>query len=235
MKPTSFPLIVLPALLAAAMPAGAALIYSTGHADLAVGYEDGAFDFHFHAEGGTIDGVDVDDQEYEAGEIITLVSTAAMVTLASDFPALDAGPGQTVWVLPETENFQLPFLGLATDELSASQWGNITFTVGEVNSPSGTGHFALWQTGSFGDIILHMSTADASANNFFETPADTHSHHNYGFSEPGNWEIELTVSGTHVTDGFKTASETFTFQVVPEPSSALLAAMGALMFLRRRR
>ncbi len=222
------------AMLALAVMSSDAAVYSSGHADFGVAYEERELHLHFHAEGATIDGVDGDDEEYDASEIVTLVSTAAMVTLTADFPALGAVAGQNVWVLPEQENPVLPFLGLATEELAAAEWGNITFTLGSVTSPSGAGHFAVWQVGSMGALLLHMSTADPGPD-LFVMQAGTHSHHNYGFSEPGIWEIELTVSGMHVTDGFKSDTQVFTFQVVPEPSSALLTALGAAVALRRRR
>lgn len=214
--------------------AEAALVYTSGHADLGVAYEGGELDFHLHAEGATVGGVDVDDGEYAADEVVILVSPAAMLTVPVDFAPLGVAAGETIWVLPETENPVLPFLGLATEELSSGDWGNITFTLGGVTSPSGAGHFALWQTGSFGSILLRMSTADPGEDGVTMLP-NTHSHYNYGFTEPGLWEIEMTVSGTHATDGFKSATETFTFQVVPEPSSVLLAGLGATVFLRRRR
>jgi uncharacterized protein (TIGR03382 family) len=38
-----------------------------------------------------------------------------------------------------------------------------------------------------------------------------------------------------VTDGAKAATATYNFSVIPEPSSALLGAFGALALLRRRR
>ncbi len=222
------------AMLAFAAVSSDAAVYSSGHADFGVAYEGGVFDFHVHAAGATIDGVDVDDEEYEASEIVTLVPAAATVILPVDFPALGAVAGQNIWVLPEQENPVLPFLGLATEELAPAEWGDITFTLGSVVSPSGAGHFAVWQTGSFGTLLLHMSTADPGPD-FFVTQAGTHSHHNYGFSEPGIWEIELTVSGTHVTDGFVSATETFQFQVVPESSVVLLGPLGLLAGMRRRR
>ncbi len=62
-----------------------------------------------------------------------------------------------------------------------------------------------------------------------------HDHFNYGFSEQGLWSVELTVSATHTTEGLLTDTETFTFQVIPEPSTALLGLFGALGLLRRRR
>lgn len=217
-----------------ALPAHSAL-YTSGHADYGIGYENGDFHFHFHAEGGTVDGIDRNDEEFEIPDIITVVGTGAMSVLPMDFPPLGAVSGDVVWVLPEVENMALPFLGLATEDLSVSEWGDITFSLGSVTSPGGSGEFALWQSGSFGDLLLRMSTADPGSDTLTLLPG-SHAHYNYGFSEAGIWEIQMTVSGTHVTDGFKSATETLTFQVIPEPATVLVSCLGlAGLVLRRRR
>lgn len=212
-----------------------AALYTDGHGDFGVAYEGGQLHFHFHAEGATVGGIERDDEEFELADVITWVSTDAMIALPVDFSPLGAQAGQIIWVLPETQNLTLPFVGLSTEELNSAHWGNISFTLGAVTSPTGNGHFALWQTGSFGEILLRMSTADPGEDVVTLLPRN-HAHHNWGFTEPGIWQIEMTVSGTHHLDGFKSATETLTFQVVPEPSAFLLGALGLVGFsLRRRR
>ncbi|MCW1885581.1 choice-of-anchor M domain-containing protein [Luteolibacter flavescens] len=229
---TTIPTLAIAALLAS--PAHSAL-YTSGHADYGIGYENGDFHFHFHAEGATVDGIERDDEEFDIPDVITVVSSGAMLSLPIDFAPLGAQTGDIIWVLPEVENMTLPFLGLATEELSTSEWGDITFSLGAVTSPSGNGEFALWQSGSLGDLLLRMSTSDPSADALTLLPG-SHAHYNYGFTEAGIWQIEMTVSGTHVTDGFKSATETLTFHVIPEPSVFLLGGLGlAGLVLRRRR
>jgi surface-anchored protein len=212
----------------------ATVYYTSGHADFGVAYEGGAFDFHFHAEGGTVDGIERDDEEFPISEVITVVSTSAMLELPFDFAPLGAVEGATIWLLPEVQDQALPFLGLATEELTAGDWGSISFSLGTVTSPSGNGQFALWQTGSFGETLLAFSTADPGAD-VISTVTGSHGHYNWGFSEPGTWQIEITVSGTHVEDGLKSATETLTFQVVPEPTSILMGGLGLVGFVLRRR
>ena len=234
-KPNTMKSIIPSAALAALLISSAsAALYTGGHGDFGVAYEDGDFHFHFHAEGATVDGIERDDEEFELSDIITVASTDAMVTLPANFAPLGGNAGDTIWVLPEVANPALPFGGLATEELSSGDWGNITFTLGSVVSPSGNGQFALWQTGSFGEILLRMSTADPDPDSLDLLPG-SHSHYNWGFTEAGDWEIEMTVSGTHISDGFQSSTETLSFQIVPEPSTLLLGGLGLAGFVLRRR
>jgi hypothetical protein len=235
-----------PIALAALLPsAHAALAWTSGHGDIGVEYEGGG-DFHLHLHLGEeepafIEGVgEVFDQEYDADEVDITVPAAAEVVLASDVSFLGALAGQSVWLLPQDGDaaaaIGAPFVGWGTESLNPADWvGNIEFKLVSVTSPSGNGHFAVWQVDGFGSLTnLAMSTADPGAD-IVSQAADVHDHYNIAFSETGIWTVEMLVEGTHVTDGFSSGSATYTFNVIPEPSSALLGGLGLLMALRRRR
>ncbi len=227
-------LIVSSAFLAAA-PSHAA-VYTEGHADLGVGYEDGRLNFHFHGEGAVIDGVDVEDQEYDPADITIRGASTSMLVLPEGFDLVGLGKsaGDTIWVLPWTQEPGLPYLGTASEELNPADWsGGITFTLTGVLSPSGTGNFAMWRYGVFGDVMLDISSLTGPDS--VTTATGSHDHFNFGFTEPGDWYVTLTASGNHVTDGLKSDTRTFHFQIVPEPTSAVLASLGAAGFLIRRR
>lgn len=245
MKSTSL-IRLAPVAFAALLPsAEAALAWTGGHGDIGVGYH-GPGDLHLHLHLGeagdpaTVDGSPVVDQEYDPDQVdITVPSTTRMV-LSSSVSFLGAAAGQAIWLLPASgssaDALGAPFLGWATEELNPADWtGNLTFTLTSVISPSGNGHFAVWQTDAFGGVsTLAMSTADPGAD-VLSQAAGLHDHYNVGFTEAGLWEIGITVSGTHVTDGAVSDSGTFRFMVVPEPSTALLGGLGLLAMLRRRR
>ncbi len=226
-------------------------VYSAGHGDIGIAYEDEGngpeFFLHYHLGAtATVDGSLVgnapDGLEFEPGDITTTIPSSTMMVLPNN-AALNTGTGVAaggaIWILPQAEQDGLPFLGIATEELAAADWtGNITFSMGAVTSPSGRGNFSLWNADGFGDVTFFYSTNSPGSTedgNVLTLPTGTHAHFNYGFSEPGTWDVELTVAGTHVTDGALSSTRNFTFNVVPEPSSALLAALGGLALSRRRR
>ncbi|MEO0454372.1 MAG: TIGR03769 domain-containing protein, partial [Verrucomicrobiota bacterium] len=55
---------------------------------------------------------------------------------------------------------------------------------------------------------------------------EDHVHYNLAFTELGTYNVEFEISGEHVSNGTETATGTFTFNVVPEPSTFSLLALG---------
>ena len=236
---------------ASASPAFSAL-FTSGHGDIGIAYEEepgepSVFFLHNHVSpNGVVDGMSGSDQEFAAGDSTIVVPLTTMGTQSDS--QLDAGTGVSggpIWALSDSSTEAAaqgaPFLGFAAEELTPSDWdatAMITFTLGSVTSPSGSGSFSAWNRDGFGNPLFFLSTEGAGLtenNNTITIPAGTESHFNLGFSEPGNWGIEFTVAGTHVVDGPQSSTGTFNFTVVPEPSSALLAAIGSLALMRRRR
>jgi surface-anchored protein len=227
-----------------------AQLYTEGHADVGFGYEDegGGFELHPHwhahndevGEEAIVDGSISPVEEYDAGDIIAVVPGSS-ASVAANNAAFNIGtgvaPGSTYWFLPQTGAGGTPFLGLGAGELTSTDWigGTIDITLGAVNSPSGSGHFSLYQFD--GAFNFYMSTADVGSNTGVTLNAGDHDHYSWAFTETGTWLIDFTASGTHVSDGFQSATETFAFNVVPEPS-AFTAISGifaiGLVLLRRR-
>ena len=222
-----------------ALPVSAATLYTGGHMDSpAFGYVseaeyalDGSltqgFEPHLHNEGGTdgaiMDGVRITDaSEYEPGEVMIVVPELSTTTLNS----------QSYFWLPQDEtdaaNNGTPFLGFGLEELTPADWtgGNVVISLASITGP---GSVSIWQDG-FEPVIFFDSAGDS-----MPFAAGSHSHFNWGFTAPGAYELEFAISGTHVDDGFQSASGTYNFQVIPEPSAAVLGALGAIAMLRRRR
>ena len=240
----------------AAGPARAAIVeYTDGHADIGLGYEGpGELFLHYHFEGATVGGTRLNDAEFEPEAVATRVPDKQGVNFDSVPPQFgftgitpDGDPATSdFWFLPQGNVSGVPFLGFATEELAASDWvGNLSFALTGVRfTPFGTGVagqevFSLWQNDPFGNPNVFMSTADGiDGTDSLSLATGQHDHFNFGFSEEGQYEIDLTASGTHVTDGFVQDFGTFKFAVgsatpafevaaVPEPGSMALIGLAA--------
>lgn len=207
------------------------------------------FDLHWHIGeglGSTVVGMPpIFSRDFEADEIypvIPLVSNSNFNRPAGaswDFTGTTTG--SQLFVIPlvvPPANEVLPRLGLASD-LVLADWvgGNLTYQFNLLGPAPG--HLSIFDGDSTTPIPLYSSFGGAPAN-FLQQPGG-HYHHNYAFTAPGIYEVELIVSGTHITDGPITGSNTFQFFVgdvsaIPEPTSPLLlvAAILSLAVPRRR-
>jgi surface-anchored protein len=193
---------------------------SNGHVDIGIGYEDKAFDLHVHQE-------EPLEQEFAPGEAVFAVgSAAASQSPGGAYSSFLGAAGTPLWVLPSSQNEQLPYLGFGTEELTAADWsGNISLSLKAVTGP---GTFSVWGVSGFGAPELKMSSVDGiSANDQLLLVPGSHSHFNVGFSAPGDYLVTLEASGNHLVDGLRTSDPaTYRFQVVPEPSTWALALSG---------
>ncbi|MEM9588869.1 MAG: choice-of-anchor M domain-containing protein, partial [Planctomycetota bacterium] len=172
----------------------------------------------------------------------------AKITTIGPVSFLGTTTGQDIWVLPQdatgpggAETLGLPFVGIATEELSPSTFSSVDITL---TNFSGPGEFALWQNPTLTlPATVFMQTVDgvSSADNL-NFGIGIHGHHNYGFTAEGVYQLEWTATGNFSAGGTVTDVETFTFVVgsstaVPEPSGVVaLASFGLLgLGLRRRR
>jgi surface-anchored protein len=218
----------------AVVPAWGQTILSSGHADIGIAYEGGAWDLHVHVEDPE------PGQEFEPDEVILQVGGAA--ALAGGVPdnaaatAFFGAAGSPLWILSKTEHPDLLFLGFGTEELDADDWvGSLSL---ELRGVSGPGEFFVWDVGGLGDLQPLMSTRDGiSAGDALPLIAGSHAHFFVGFSAPGDYEIDFAARGVHAVDGALVSDPvTYPFSVVPEPGVGALLALGALglMAFRRR-
>lgn len=238
MKITSFG--ILASVLFLFSPLRAQLAYTSGHADIGIGFEDDelAPHWHFHA-GAVVGGVELPDEaEYEPGEVAAIVADSQKVArpAGAEWNFLGIPAGADLWYLPQVQESGVPFLGIGAEELNGADWeGDLTITLLGLTGP---GDFALWASGVFGEPDVFMQTADGiSGADVVLIEAGGHRHFNWGFTAPGVYELQLQFQGTHETLGLLTENATFAFVVAPEPSVFLLLGAGgaALIFARRRR
>lgn len=221
-------------------------IYTGGHADLGIAYNAGAFDLHIHVHpSAVVNGVVVGaDDELSASSTLIFLPWTSIVSrpagVAFDFIGVAAGANfsRTPQSLAQANLEGAPFFGIGAEEIALGDFVGDTVNIAlvAINGPAG-GNFSLFQNPS----TRFMDTLDGNfANDAFDFPALAEDHFNWAFTQPGYYDVDIRVSGTHVVDGFVSTIETYRFFVspVPEPSSVLLvslAAIGGGLWIRSRR
>jgi len=201
-------------------------------------------------------------KEYAADRVILRGAISARVTLPNDARyAFLGAPGAPSYILPQTQEPELLYLGFSTenktsviddwtaDGVSPSQLvkglNSGTFLSNQITlslqAVSGPGNFALYRTSPGGDPVVTFDSGngiDANDRTLFNP--NVHAHFNWAFSAPGTYAVTLQASGLLAGNSqfTQSAPTTFTFQIVPEPGTAILTLGGlALLALppRRRR
>lgn len=228
--------------------AHASLVYTSGHADLGVAYEDDELYVHLHAEGAIINGVFYASGEFDADAVQIFVPTSTLenrignVPPILDFDPIGVGAGQPFYKLPQTNleatTENAPFLGIGTEEIESGIFVNDQITLSVVNV-SGPGYFSIFQDAVPGPNFI-VSSFNGLPDSFTYSTG-VHDHFNYGFTAPGVYEVTFEASGELVGGGTVTGSGTYTFVVVVPEVSTMIMSSGAMMgmmgglWLRRRR
>jgi surface-anchored protein len=153
---------------------------------------------------------------YLSNEVALVAVEAARLTLPPG--TIFGEEGEPFWVLPQSQNPELLYLGLSGDSLPGGTFGgDLDLRLLEVRSP---GHFFLWQAGAFGGFDVRMNTADGltAADQVF-VPAGGHAHYNWGFTTNGVYEVVLQAFGQRVgiaTNDFSLPTA-LRFEVEPLP------------------
>ncbi len=207
-----------------------AVTLNLGDVDVGLAYEGGAWDLHVHDE--------TTDIEYEPGDAVLQAGASSETTVPNDpnFSFLGS-PGAPVWILPQTEDPSLLFLGIATEEIDPGTFvgDEITLTLSGVAGP---GSFSLYQTDQFGVPTVFMDSSDGiTAGDFTIRPTGGHEHFNWAFTAPGTYTVDLIASGTLAGGGGFTSSGPvgYTFEVVPEPGTVGLLIVAGLVAVWRFR
>lgn len=203
---------------------GKPYVYSNGHGDIGVGYEDGGLFLHYHfgtnaVINGTALGAGLDPEEYEFDptDVATLVTRQSSFSRPADGAVLDflgiTGDSASIWNLPQNRVTGVPFLGFATEELPLD-----LFVSGEwaVTGWSGSGfddggEFGIWQAlGSTTNFLAGSYNRSAAENVFPAGELGGHDHFFMGFTRAGVYNVEFTFRGV----------------AVPEPTSITLVGLG---------
>lgn len=190
-----------------------------GHTDIGIAFEEGEWDLHIHSE--------ETDTEYGPDKAVLQFGSASerYISDSPDFRFL-GDAGHSTWILPQVENENLLFLGLAAEEIADGVFVNNTLRV-ELASVEGPGNFFAWTADPLGKPQLHFNSADGivSSQDFYLLKTGGHQDMNWAFNAPGTYRVGYRVSGTLVADSRFTESDVayYMFEVpaalLPQPAA----------------
>ncbi|ADL47572.1 choice-of-anchor M domain-containing protein [Micromonospora aurantiaca (nom. illeg.)] len=199
---------VTAALLAAAPPAQATVVtFSSGHLDLVdIAYEAGELELGIHDED--------NDVEYATDQVKIVVKRQAKVTVPSDpaFGFLGTPGVSKVWILPEIQNTDLIWPGIAAEEIEPGTFTADALTLG-VQSVSGPGQLAIYTENAVGQPTVLADSGDGLPDTIALTAGD-HLHANWAFDRAGTYCITFRATGTLAATGQQVTSEPATLHVV---------------------
>lgn len=209
---------------------------SSTEVDLGIGFDAGAFDLHIHDEGNAA--------EYSPSEAALFVPGEAAISrpVSSAFNFTGVGAGQDLWRLPQTFNPDLLYTGIGAEEIAPGTFQPGSFGLRLVGVAGGTdglspapGFFSMWASTDTGPAAIFASADGISAADTLSLVEGSHSHYNFGFSQPGWYAVTVEASAVTVDGSPVSGQATYYFQVVPTPGAAAVLGAGALLAARRRR
>jgi surface-anchored protein len=156
---------------------------------------------------------------YLSNEVALVAVEASRLTLPPG--TIFGNEGDPFWVLPQSQNPEVLYLGLSGEGLPGG-----TFTTDlalRLVAVRGPGRFFLWQAGAFGEFDLRMNTADGVTDmDHVAVSVGGHAHYNWGFTTNGIYEVVLQAFGQRVgiaTNDFSLPTA-LRFEVEPLPPAA---------------
>ncbi len=155
------------------------------------------------------------DRVYATNEVVIRSAAPARLTLPAGTPFGEEG--ESIWVLPQSQDPALPYLGFATDGVPLGVYeGALRYRLRRVEGP---GEFFLWQAG-MGGINVQMSTVDGiGEGDEAVLAAGGHAHYNWGFTQPGMYCVTLQAVGRRVgvSTNDMSVETPITFYIEPMP------------------
>ena len=194
---------------------------SVGHVDLGPRLIDGQWraGLRHDAESGAV--------WRDPNQTVLRVGDAAIMTApdSDDYPFLADVAGKPVYVVPQTQNPSVVWLGWNTQDpaVTATIDRGLTMRVGPVSGPGRAWLFL--QSGTFGKPLLLADSGAAPGDVWIDS--GTHVHANWAFSAPGTYTATVTFLGTTTAGEAVSASTTLRFAVGDAASASEALAMAA--------
>ena len=181
-------------------------------------------------------GVHTDTGHYEPADVLLEVGNAAYRSSDGFSADITTLLGANAWILPVdlevADSLGLIEAGVArTGFPDALPVRPVTFTMVAAGTAN-PGNFALFNSSSA--IRLSATGSEVGTSGFSITTG--HIHYNWGFSAPGTYTFDLKASYTDANFGvLESATETYTFNVIPEPSSSTMLLIGLVGWVATRK
>ena len=163
----------------------------------------------------------------DPNQTVLRVSDTAVMTApdSADYPFLADVAGKPVYVVPQTQNPGVVWLGWNTQDpaVTATIDRGLTMRVGPVSGPGRAWLFL--QSGTFGKPLLLADSGSAPGDVWIDS--GTHVHANWAFSAPGTYTATVTFLGTTTAGEAVSASTPLRFAVGDAASASEALAMAA--------
>ncbi|PLA38808.1 hypothetical protein CYJ46_00290 [Corynebacterium coyleae] len=159
----------------------------------------GHMDMALVGEGSSLSTVLIDDSDplhpahRPSGSFIFAVPDSARTDLPDSVRDSFPGSPAQMWILPQAQDKNLPWLGFSTTGVSASaieEGSRITVSMRDVTGP---GRLMTWHEDLRG-LRIELDSGDPSKT--LQYPVNAHDHQGFGFTEPGIYTATFVYSGT---------------------------------------
>ena len=159
----------------------------------------GHMDMALVGEGSSLSTVLIDDSDplhpahRPSGSFIFAVPDSARTDLPDSVRDSFPGSPSQMWILPQAQDKNLPWLGFSTTGVSASaieEGSRITVSMRDVTGP---GRLMTWHEDLRG-LRIELDSGDPSKT--LQYPVNAHDHQGFGFTEPGIYTATFVYSGT---------------------------------------
>jgi surface-anchored protein len=179
-------------------------------------------------------GVHTDSGHSEPLDVLLEIGNSAFRSTSSFSSSVISILGSNAWILPADleEAASLGLIEAGVAKAGFPDLGPVTFTM-VASGVANPGNFALFNSSSA--IRLSATGPEVGTSSFSITTG--HIHYNWGFSAPGIYTFDIKATYTDgVFGALESAVQTYTFNVIPEPTcgTLLLTAFSMGMSLRRR-
>lgn len=200
------------------VPHGTPAVMSAGHADMGAVFDvdgEGTMTLLVRDDSG-----DQPQWRY-LDDVVFRVGAAAAQTLPdnSDYSFVGAKGGETVWVIPQTQITDVPWLGWNTQAPSLVEHATRGVTM-RFDGHQGAGNFSLFlQNGGFDkpDVVFATTNTKKAEQTAF-VDMNTHTHANWTFTQPGTHLVGITMTTTTKEGQEVSASGALRFAVGPDAS-----------------